>query len=65
MQENVSKTDKRVRVVLAVMILVFGFYCQSWWGVAGLFLLNTGIIGICPFYALFGISTNHQVAKKL
>lgn len=30
---------------------------QTWWGLVGLVPLATGVLGSCPLYTLFGVST--------
>ncbi|SHE90041.1 Protein of unknown function [Fodinibius roseus] len=65
MKTNVGRTDTIVRVILAVVIFFLGFYYQSWWGVVGLIPLITGIVGVCPLYALLGVSTCQAAPKKL
>lgn len=57
MKCNVGKVDKNIRIIAGAIILVVGFYFQSWWGLIGVIPLLTGIIGFCPVYVLFRIST--------
>ena len=58
MKQNVHNIERVVRIVvgLAVISLVF-IGPQSPWGWLGVVPLATGIIGWCPPYALFSIST--------
>ena len=64
MKINESMTDRIVRVVLGIVLLVLG-----WGGMVtgtlgvifkwlGFIPLITGIVGFCPLYALFKIRTN-------
>jgi hypothetical protein len=55
---NESALDRSLRVVvgLAVISLVF-FGPQTPWGWLGLVPLVTGLVGSCPIYTLFGLST--------
>ncbi|HNS63012.1 MAG TPA: DUF2892 domain-containing protein [Anaerolineaceae bacterium] len=64
MKINESMTDRIVRVVLGIVLLVLG-----WGGIVtgtlgvifkwlGFIPLLTGIVGFCPLYALFKIRTN-------
>ncbi|HNZ01180.1 MAG TPA: DUF2892 domain-containing protein [Anaerolineaceae bacterium] len=64
MKINESMTDRIVRVVLGIVLLVLG-----WGGIVtgtlgvifkwlGFIPLITGIVGFCPLYALFKIRTN-------
>ena len=62
---NVSSTDKKVRVVLAIGLILLGFVIQPSAGIAGLIipvavgiiLLATVFLNWCPIYSLFGFST--------
>jgi len=59
--QNVGKIDKVIRVVLAVALGVFGVLNIStglWWvGLIGLLPLGTALVGTCPVYLPFGITT--------
>ncbi len=57
MKCNVGKTDKIVRVILGIVIGVIGIYFKSWWGLIGLIPIITALVGFCPLYAPFKIST--------
>lgn len=57
MKPNVGKTDKTIRLLLAVLILAAGAYFKSWWGLLAIVPLATGAISFCPLYSLLGIST--------
>ena len=57
MKINVGNADKTIRIVLGIVIIALGFYYESYWGAIGLIPLITGIIGTCPIYSLFNLST--------
>ena len=57
MKVNLGSADKIIRIVLAVMAGVLGFYFKSWWGLIGIVPLVTVLISWCPIYAVFGIKT--------
>lgn len=57
MKQNVGTLDRWIRIVLGVVIIVWGFTAGSWWGAIGLIPLITGIIGYCGLYSILGIST--------
>ncbi len=57
MKCNVGGTDRIIRIILGVVIILAGVYFQSWWGVIGLIPLITGLIRWCPAYIPFGFST--------
>lgn len=58
MVKNEGTVDRAVRVSLGVVLLSLVFVGpQSAWGWVGLVPLVTGLVGTCPLYSLFGIST--------
>ena len=63
MKKNMGKTDKTVRVLIAVIIaaLFFTNVISGTLGIillalAGIFVL-TSLVSFCPLYAPFGLST--------
>jgi hypothetical protein len=57
MKQNVGTTDKIVRIILAIIVFAVGIIFKSWWGLLGFIPLLTAVIGWCPLYLPFGIST--------
>ena len=60
MKLNVGGFDKVVRIVAGLGLLVSVFVLQGnlrWFGLIGVVPLVTGLIGYCPLYSLFGLST--------
>lgn len=63
MVKNVGTTDRILRIVVGLALLSLIFILEGaarWWGLIGLLPIGTALIGWCPGYAPFGIST----AKK-
>jgi hypothetical protein len=66
MKKNVGFTDKFLRMILAVTLLVFHFMGVGSAGLSILFLvlsiilLATSVFGFCPLYALFRIQTTDK-----
>ena len=58
MKCNIGKTDRIIRIVAGVVILLAGLLSHSWLGLIGFVPLATGLIRCCPAYIPFGISTN-------
>jgi hypothetical protein len=54
---NEGRFDRALRVGAGLVLLALGLTFGSWWGLVGLVPLVTGLVGYCPVYALFGIST--------
>jgi hypothetical protein len=57
MKCNVGKTDRMIRIIAGVIIILAGVYFGSWWGAIGLIPILTGFIRWCPAYIPFGFST--------
>ncbi|HQJ74792.1 MAG TPA: DUF2892 domain-containing protein [Bacteroidota bacterium] len=57
MKCNIGKTDRNIRIIIAVLIFIVGIIFQSWWGLLGLIPLLTAITGFCGLYVPFNIST--------
>jgi len=64
MKLNVGTVDRTIRIVLGLAICAAGLYFQNWFGLIGLVPLGTGLIGWCPAYLPFGISTCKPRAEK-
>ncbi len=61
MSKNESNSDRIIRVVLAVVAAMLALSASGalaiiLWVVAAL-LLVTGVVGFCPIYRVFGMST--------
>ncbi len=63
MKCNVGGTDRMIRIVAGVIIILLGFYFQSWWGVVGIVPILTGALRWCPAYIPFGFSTCETARK--
>jgi hypothetical protein len=58
LKRNEGTLDRGIRVVLGLVLLSLIFVGpQTLWGLLGLVPLLTGLVGSCPLYTLFGIST--------
>jgi len=60
MTKNIGKVDKVVRLVLAIAIAVLGIVFKSWLGLIAIVPLATALVGTCPLYLPFGISTRRK-----
>lgn len=64
MRVNEASWDRAIRVVAGLVLLYLGFggvvagTLGSVFKVLGFLPLLTGIVGYCPAYSLFGISTS-------
>jgi hypothetical protein len=60
LKNNVGMTDRFIRIVVGLAMLSLVFWMEGrerLWGLLGLIPLLTGVIGLCPFYALIGFKT--------
>jgi len=55
---NEHKVERVLRVALGLVLLSLVFVGpQTPWGLIGIVPLVTGLLGSCPLYTLFGVST--------
>ncbi len=70
MKKNVGTTDTIIRLLLVVLIGilyftdVIGGTLAIVMGIIAVILLLTGLVGFCPLYLLFGISTDKKAPEK-
>ncbi len=57
MKRNMGKVDKTIRIVAGVVIIILGIVFKSWWGLIGVLPIAISVVGFCPVYAPFKIST--------
>ena len=57
MTRNEGNIDRIIRIALALVIFAVGLVTGSWFGLIGIVPLATGLIGWCPLYSVFGLST--------
>lgn len=58
MLTNEAKWDRILRIVVGLVLLSLVFIGpQTAWGYIGLVPLLTGVLGFCPLYKVFGLST--------
>ncbi len=62
--KNEGTVDRAIRVVLGIALLIIGFAAVGGTagtiiGIIGLVPLLTGLVGWCPLYAVFGITTTN------
>jgi len=58
MNKNEGFIDRTLRILLGVLLLAMVFIGpQTFWGYVGLIPLITGLVGFCPLYKIFGLSS--------
>jgi len=58
MKCNVGATDRLLRIMIGLVILVIGYIYSNWWGLVGLIPLLTGLFRWCPIYLPCKINTD-------
>ena len=61
MRTNIGTTDRIIRAIVGIIIVVVGIVYQSLWGLVGLLPLITSAVGFCPLYTLLKFDT---IGKK-
>jgi len=70
MVRNESNVDRTLRAIVGAVLLIAwiaGWVAGGWGavlGIVGLVLVATAIVGFCPAYRLFGISTCPTPQKR-
>lgn len=54
---NVGTVDRVIRALVGLLLMWYGYDHQSWWGLLGLVIFATGVLGTCGLYRLLGFST--------
>jgi hypothetical protein len=57
MKKNVGGIDRILRLVVGLALIGWGVMTGNLWGAVGLVPLLTALIGWCPAYLPFGISS--------
>jgi hypothetical protein len=52
-----GSVDRILRLIIGIIVIGAGVYYQNWWGASGLVLVLTSLIGWCPAYVPFKLST--------
>ena len=63
MLTNMGKTDRLIRMAAAFVIVFGSIYFSALWAILGILILLTAIIGWCPIYALFHLSTTKEQSE--
>lgn len=57
MTKNVGSIDRILRIVIGALLIIGALMGYGWWMWIGVVPLVTGLMGSCPLYSLFGMST--------
>ena len=58
--QNENRLDRGLRVFVGGVLLFVAVTGVTAWGYIGVVPLLTGLLGSCPAYTLFGLSTCHR-----
>ena len=64
MNINVGTPDRAARILAGTLVIVMGYYFNSWWGTIGIVLIITGLVRWCPAYSLMRMSTLSKSQKS-
>ena len=62
-KENVGGVDRTLRIIIGAVLIGIGLWYLSWWGAIGVVLMLTALLGWCPVYLPFGVSTSNKEKK--
>ncbi|MEL0659412.1 DUF2892 domain-containing protein [Psychromonas arctica] len=62
-KENVGGIDRTLRIIVGAVLIGIGLWYLSWWGAIGVVLMLTALLGWCPVYLPFGVSTSNKEKK--
>ncbi|MGE5175125.1 MAG: DUF2892 domain-containing protein [Hyphomicrobiales bacterium] len=54
---NMGGIDRAIRGIVGAVVIGIGITAHSWWGLIGVVLLGTALVGFCPAYVPFRLST--------
>ena len=57
MKANIGQTDKWIRIVVGVALIVWAATGGPVWAWIGVIPLATGLVNFCPLYRMLGINT--------
>jgi len=61
MNKNIGNIDKVLRIVVSIIIIVYGLINQSLLGLIAIVPLATALVSWCPLYTILGIKTTCSV----
>lgn len=60
MLSNIGKADRLIRIALAFVVVFTSIFIGRLWAILGMVILLTAIVGWCPIYAVFRMSTTTE-----
>ena len=60
MKQNIGETDRNIRLMAGMVLLVTGIMLNSPWGLLGAALIATAIMDRCPLYTILRFNRNRH-----
>lgn len=57
LKKNVGYLDSVIRTIIGAIVIIVGFYLDSFWGLLGLLLVFSGALSFSLVYRIMKIST--------
>ncbi|MBI5267936.1 MAG: DUF2892 domain-containing protein [candidate division Zixibacteria bacterium] len=64
MKPNIGQTDRIVRIIIGIAIIVAGITLHTWWGLVGLLPIGSALVRFCGLYPVLKIDTTGARDKK-
>jgi hypothetical protein len=64
MKCNVGGMDRVSRIILGLVLVGLAFFTNQPWAYLGAIPLVTGLVGFCPIYPIFGVSSKCDKGKS-
>lgn len=60
MNKNIGNTDRTIRMVLGLALIIWGIISANYWGAIGIVLIATALVKTCPAYTVLGVKTDKK-----
>lgn len=64
MKKNVGRTDKIIRIIAGLALIIFAIVTNNLWGLLGIVPILTSIMSYCPVYSLFKASSIKKIKTE-
>lgn len=58
MNKNIGSTDRIIRIILGLALIIWGIISINYFGAIGLIFIATALAKRCPAYTIIGVKTN-------
>jgi len=60
MNKNIGNTDRTIRMILGLALIIWGIISANYWGAIGIVLIATALVKTCPAYTVLGVKTDKK-----